>query len=252
MKIETQYLGKNYWADLSKPLAISIPYQHDGGVRCFGVPQSVFSPVKEGDFVGSIEQGSPVNFYNVQFNPHGNGTHTECLGHISKDFQKINEQLQEFHFMARLISCELVEKENGNRVISEAELQKRWNPEFQEKVLIVRTLPNLENKLSQNYTETNPPYFSPSAMQWIVEQGIEHLLVDIPSVDKEKDEGMVACHKLFWQTESEKPRTHATITELIFVPNSIEDGLYFINLQLAPLALDAAPSQPTLYRLQAI
>ena len=58
-------------------------------------------------------------------------------------------------------------------------------------------------------------------------------MIDLPSVDKEKDDGQLLAHNAFWNTAG-KIRTEATITEFIFVPNTIEDGKYILNLQIAP------------------
>ena len=40
----------------------------------------------------------------------------------------------------------------------------------------------------------------------------------------------------------------ATITELIRVPVELPDGLYYLNLMIAPLQSDTSPSKPVLYR----
>jgi hypothetical protein len=42
---------------------------------------------------------------------------------------------------------------------------------------------------------------------------------------------------------------HASITELIVVPEMLQDGLYLLNLQFAPIESDAAPSRPIVYSL---
>ena len=75
---------------------------------------------------------------------------------------------------------------------------------------------------------------------------MKHLLIDLPSVDKEKDEGKLLAHKAFWNYP-EKPRYQATITEFIYVPNQVKDGSYLLNLQIASFHNDAAPSKPVLY-----
>ena len=77
---------------------------------------------------------------------------------------------------------------------------------------------------------------------------MQHLLIDLPSVDKEKDHGKLLSHNAFWNTDSEI-RFDATITELIFVPNTVEDGTYFLNLQMASIENDASPSRPVIYKL---
>jgi hypothetical protein len=48
--------------------------------------------------------------------------------------------------------------------------------------------------------------------------------------------------------DAKRPR--ATITELIYVPAEVNDGLYLLNLQVAPFVADAAPSRPVLYPLR--
>ena len=42
----------------------------------------------------------------------------------------------------------------------------------------------------------------------------------------------------------------ATITEFVFVANTIKDGRYFLNLQLAAFENDASPSRPVLYLIE--
>ena len=43
-------------------------------------------------------------------------------------------------------------------------------------------------------------------------------------------------------------RIKNTITELIYVPNDVEDGEYLLNIQIAPFESDCAPSRPVLLR----
>ena len=77
---------------------------------------------------------------------------------------------------------------------------------------------------------------------------MKHLLVDMPSVDKEKDDGQLLAHKAFWDVDGDV-RMEATITELIYVPNRVKDGKYILNLLIAPFQNDASPSKPVLYML---
>jgi hypothetical protein len=67
------------------------------------------------------------------------------------------------------------------------------------------------------------------------ESGIQHLLIDLPSVDKEKDEGKLLAHKAFWNVTDVNDlnldaRLEATITEMIYVPDNVADGSYLLNL----------------------
>ena len=73
-------------------------------------------------------------------------------------------------------------------------------------------------------------------------------MIDTPSLDKEEDNGELAAHHAWWNYP-ESPRLDATITELIYVDNTIKDGLYFTNLQLAAFENDASPSRPLIFEL---
>ena len=106
------------------------------------------------------------------------------------------------------------------------------------------------------YDENNiPPYFSADAMEYVVECGFKHLLVDLPSIDRLFDEGKLTNHRIFWNVEqgsfeaNAATRIKSTITELIYVPDEVEDGEYLLNLQIAPFESDAAPSRPILFDL---
>jgi kynurenine formamidase len=136
--------------------------------------------------------------------------------------------------------------ENGDRIIKAAQLEKVLSELNGIKTLIIRTLPNDNAKLSRQYSNTNPPYFEAEAIQKIVDSGIEHLLVDLPSVDREEDAGALIGHHIFWNYP-ENPRKNCSITELIYVPEAVEDGLYFLQLGIAAFENDAAPSRPLIY-----
>ena len=118
----------------------------------------------------------------------------------------------------------------------------------QPEALILRTLPNHKAKRRRAYSGTNPPYLEPALAQYLAGQHLEHLLLDLPSVDREVDGGALLAHHAFWQYPH-ATRPQATITELIFVPDELEDGLYLLNLQITSLELDASPSKPILYAL---
>src|SRR5207237_684576 len=63
--------------------------------------------------------------------------------------------------------------------------------------LIVRTLPNDDGKLSRGYDENDiPPFFTAEAMEFIVQSGFKHLLVDLPSIDRLFDDGKLANHRI--------------------------------------------------------
>jgi kynurenine formamidase len=239
---------KNDFIDLSKPLDISIPMRGDASnVNAWYVRHPEIIPHTDGKFVGKVSQGGSTNFNNIRFNPHAHGTHTECVGHITKDFHSVNQNLKKYFFLAEVITI-APEKYQDDFVISRKQLQYALGNKKREAV-VIRTLPNLKEKMSRQYSNTNPPYLLEQAAEYLVEKGIEHLLIDLPSVDKEKDAGALLAHHAFWCT-SRKIRRKATITEFIFVANGIKDGKYYLNLQVAPFENDASPSRPVLYKIE--
>jgi arylformamidase len=236
--------------DFSKPMDISIPIRNGiDNVNCFFAPYPEFSPLVDGSFIGSTIAGGPVNFYNIKMNPHGNGTHTECIGHISKETYSINTCLKTFHFWAKLITIYPTKQENGDRIITVEQLREYYNREEKCNALIIRTMPNDDFKLTMNYSGSNPPFFHPDALVYLREMEIKHLVTDLPSVDKEKDGGKLFGHKSFWNYPK-SPETERTITELVYIENKIKDNYYLLNIQIASLELDASPSKIVLYDIQ--
>lgn len=249
MKAQITHENVSYSIDFSKPLDISIPLSNTPeNPTAWYVDAPKFEPVRANGFVGSVAEGGSVNFRNIEFNPHGHGTHTECVGHISKEFYTINQSLKQFHFVAILVTIEPQEL-NSDCVITLEQVQQI---DFSSKptALVIRTLPNTTKKLSKHYSNTNPPYIEANAMQHIVDQGIHHILIDQPSVDREVDGGTLASHHILWNYPN-NTQFHRTITEFIYVNNAIADGLYLLNLQIAPFENDASPSKPILYFLHA-
>ncbi len=242
-----EHKNRSYKIDLSTPLDISIPLNATKeNVNAWYIDPPKIEPVTDGDWIGKVSEGASTNFNNIFFNPHGHGTHTECVGHITPDFYSINNTLTQFFFVAQLITI-TPEKHQDDFIITK-ELIKKKATYPNSTALIIRTLPNTTNKLNKQYSHTNWPYLTEDAATFIRELGIEHLLIDLPSVDKEKDEGKLLAHKAFWNYP-EATRHHATITELVYVPKEILDGPYIINLQIVSFNNDASPSKPILYKI---
>lgn len=249
MKIRFKASGRKHKVNLSKPIDISLPLSASiDNVNAWYQDAPQMDPVIDGSFIGSVEQGAPVNFNTIQFNPHAHGTHTESIGHITKEFHSVNDSLKTFFFKAELISISPEIKENKDRVITKIQIEKSLNNSSCE-ALIIRTLPNENSKKRRQYSNTNPPFLSEEAATFIREIGVKHLLIDLPSVDKEKDDGKLLAHKAFWNYNGEQ-RLDATITEFIYVENKVKDGIYLLNLQLASFVNDASPSKPVLYKLK--
>ncbi len=248
------FLDRNTYFDTSEGIDISLPLSpNEGALAWYCNPVQIW-PVEGDGFIGKVSEGGSTNFNNIQLNPHGNGTHTENVGHISEAFYSINDSLKEFHFGANLISITPKSFYNPDwketdLIIDENMLIEALTGSKCLDALIIRTTPNVLDKKNKNYSHTNPPYITETAIAWLNDFGVKHLLIDLPSVDRENDHGELKAHRKFWNYP-DKPILDKTITELIFVEDDVADGEYILNIQIISLENDASPSKPILYKIK--
>lgn len=266
MKAIIDIKGKKLEVDFSRGKDISIPVFFNGEQpNTYNVRKATARPYKDGQFIGDTRKGGPCNFETFNITPHCNGTHTECIGHITKERVSILESLKEEMLTSTLISI-FPEKSQetytppldpNDLVITKKKLEDKLedkNTDYLE-ALIIRTLPNSSQKKQRDYMQDPSAFFTIESMRYIVSLGVKHLLVDVPSVDRLFDDGILSAHNIFWETKSKAFNSNAsgkTITEMIFVPNGIKDGYYFLNIQIPAFLSDAAPSRPILYKINEI
>jgi arylformamidase len=263
MKAGIEIGNKKYTVDFSKGIDVSIPLNFNGEQpNTYGVEKATSKPYQDGQFVGDTRKGGPCNFETYSFTPHCNGTHTECIGHITDKRISILSSLKEEMIPSTLISVTprstdenyIPNLNTEDLVITKEDLElhlKDINSKFL-KGLIIRTLPNYKSKKSRDYMKKTPSFFSIDAMEYIVSLGVEHLLVDTPSVDRLLDEGNLSAHNIFWETKGKEFNSktqNKTITEMIFASEEIKDGSYLLNLQIPAFVSDAAPSRPIIYKI---
>lgn len=233
--------------------------------NAFGAAPFAAEPVRAGDFVGATAEGGPLNFLDLTLNPHGNGTHTESVGHIATKPVPLVEALADVLVWAlvlevlpqRLEGTPKAPAEPGDLCIGREQLHAALSsafsaygeaPEEGPRALVLRTGPEAERR-GRHWTGSNPPYLEADALALLADAGWDHLLLDLPSVDRESDGGLLAGHKAWWRypgTPHAPVRRNATITEMIVVPDGLPQGWYGLNLQIAPLGIDASPSNPVL------
>ncbi len=255
-------------ADLAQPLDISIPVRFGGEqLSAFGSPPAYNQAYTAGTFVGDVRRGGSCNCEIYHFSPHLNGTHTECVGHITTARISVHEIMPGGLLPATLITVmpmpagmckeQYDPRPRPEDLLITADMLKKvlakCAAEFLT-ALIIRTLPNDPSKKTRDYAKVAPPYFTVEAMEDINMLGVQHLLVDMPSIDRLDDEGKLTNHRLFWDVPRgskyvERPSSK-TVTELVYVPETIPDGSYILNLQVAAFTGDAAPSHPILYRVK--
>ncbi len=251
MKAVIAYKNRKYQVDFSKPLDISLPLRgNEKNVRAWYVDSPKIEPVQYGEKIFEVKHGAPVNFRNVFFNPHGHGTHTECVGHITKANISLNHCLKEFFMPAIVVSVKPENQKNGDLVITASQIEKVLKNK-KAAAIIIRTLPNSSSKTSKHYSGTNPAYLHHEAAALIRDKGFRHLLIDLPSVDREEDGGKLLAHHAFWNHPG-KTRKDCTISELIYVPDAVKDGFYFLNLIPASFENDAAPVRAVVYKVKVL
>lgn len=261
--------GVDYLVHMDAPQDISIWLNfNEAQPNAFGLPQATSHPYAVGDFVASTQHGAGFNCHTLTLSPHGNGTHTECVGHIVSERVEVHRQVQSLMMPATVLSVHLVPFSQttdtynddalpDDLVISQASLHEAFerceaDPTWCE-ALIIRTFPNDRGKCQANYTSQNPAYLTREAMQWVLKRSVSHLLLDLPSVDREEDSGQLLNHHAFWHIPQgtsamlDEQCLGRTITEMIWVEDVIGDGQYMLSLQVPPWQEDAASSRPLLF-----
>ena len=250
MKTTVEINGVSYEIDLNAPYA-DLSMAVTDIARAWYIDAPKFTPVILGDWKGSVELGGNMNFFSIDFNPHAHCTHTETAGHISQTRHSINQ-----HFKAPYTLALVLYPEVTNGRVSLERFMKAWleAKEFGGtggiKSVIIKTDCGNGN-LQRNYSQTNWPYLDAEIGTFIRNEGIDHVLIDQPSVDQEEDGGALACHRSFWGPSPEST-LHRTITELVHIPDHVQPGNYLLHLQVAPIENDAAPSRPLLYKFSKV
>ena len=266
MRFEVE--GRRLNADFAQPLSIAIPLDFNGPQPSFyDAPAATARPYRESGFVGDTRAGGSCNCEQLTLVPHCNGTHTECVGHVTDDRVAVTERVRGGIVLALLVSLHPVTAASTSEdsdpppaatdllVTAEAlGVAFSAQPGPAPRALVVRTLPSNATRLTQAYRGGAPaPYLSRQAATWLVQHDIEHLVLDLPSADRADDRGRLTAHRLFFglpaggRQARDAERPEASITELAWVAPTIRDGWYMLDLQIPAFLTDAAPSRPLLY-----
>jgi arylformamidase len=272
LKARVQVGGSEMTTDLSRPIniAISLEFSADQP-RHFGAPAAATQPFAVPGFSGSVAQGASCNCNLITLIPHCNGTHTECVGHLTTERLDAHRQIPPGLVPALLLSIEPVDARGalettdpapqaGDTLITRRAIEGGW-PEslpLQPRALVLRTLPNETSKMRRDYTNSTPAYLSREAAEFVVARGIQHLVVDLPSLDRAHDEGRLTAHRVFFGLPRGSTslalagRPQSTVTELAFIPDEVADGVYLLEIQVPAIGGDAVPSRPLLYVFESL
>lgn len=278
MKIKFDFAGHQFECSTADGTSLAIPLDFNGPQPNFyGTPKANKSALKLGEFVGDTSEGGSCNVDQIQLIPHCTGTHTETIGHIVDQEVFVSDRITDHFFTASLITvepqpaataAELGETyrpkfDEADRVLSRSQLEKTFTSLKQNGMpgdglvtdsLIVRTSSDKTRIATTWDADNRPAFFTVDAIELLIERGYQHLLIDLPSVDRMNDDGLLTNHHLFWNVQEgshelmDECCQDKTISEMIFVPESVADGFYLLNIQVPAFCSDAAPSRPVIYK----
>jgi kynurenine formamidase len=273
MQAELNFGGQRVRVALDRGVSLAIPVEFNGsGPRHFGAPPPSSQPWATKGFSGSVASGASVNCATLTLIPQCQMTHTESVAHLTREPGDAWRVVPRGMLPAVVVSVtpeparETSESTDPqpwgtDTLITQRRLRAAWpgvQPKltgFEPVAAIIRTLPNDPSKRTRDYTDLVPPYFTREAVNWLVEKRIEHLVLDVPSLDRTHDEGHLVGHRVFFglparsQARGDAARSRATITELAFVPDEVRDGPCVLMLAVPAIGGDAVPSQPIVYPL---
>ena len=182
--------------------------------------------------------------------------HSHLFEHILNNDISIHDVLSPKFIHTELISITPVKwsetdesyhciPDTNDRVITKKKLKQKIR--YPIDGLVLRTLPNDQEKLDRKYDSLNTTFLTNDAISYLDELNIKHLVVDLPSIDRTDDNGELGNHHLFFECV---PPFEKTITELAFIPDKVDDGLYFMLIEIPAMRLDAAPSRPFLFKFE--
>ena len=294
MKAEVKLEGQVFHVDLSagKSIARTIAVAATKATLDIGAIAVQSKTFQDGDFVGDMSLGGSCNVSVLKVNPHCCGTHTETLMHVMPEeaaaarptIDLVAPKGLQLSLVLTLKTCSLAEARDcdesftehahsDDRLVSVAALSAAlssaaqsmprgyaaWDSAKKEslgKSLVVRIAeddPAMANSPWAFGSDVSP-YFTSDAIELLNDQGVVHLLVEFPSVDRLDDGGRLANHHKFWNFDQEsrdlaEAWPEKTITEMIEISPSIKDGLYLLSIGVPPVRTDAMISRPVLFEL---
>jgi kynurenine formamidase len=249
--------GLGVATSLARTLDFAAPHP-----RAFGAPAATSTALVVGGFNGEVARGASCNCRSVTLVPHCNGTHTESAAHLTLEALPLGDIVPFAPLPALLLSVSPANANQttetadpppqpGDRLITAASIDAAWRAAQSSlappRLLVLRTAGAEDGE--------DPAYLTLEAMRLIVARSIEHLVVDLPSVDRSDDQGRLGAHRVFFglppgSTQlAEARRAHATITEFALIPATCAEGPCAVQLQLAPWTGDAVPSRPIHFAL---
>jgi arylformamidase len=236
------------------PLALDLDFDAPHP-RHFGAPPAHSEAFRAGSFEGQVARGASCNCRSVTLIPHCNGTHTESASHLTLEQRPLHAFLPVAPIPALLLTVHPMAAagsgedsqpapQAGDRLVTCAALRGAWaaHAAVRPRALLLRT--------GTDWRDSAPPFLSRQFTAELVARGIEHLVCDLPSVDRLEDDGRLTAHRIFFGLPAgsvrlaDAVRPAATITELATFPAALVDGPCAVQIQIPAWSGDAVPSRP--------
>jgi len=198
--------------------------------------------------VGAVAEGGSVNFRDVTFNPHAHGTHTESREHIHDTFHPVDALARsgDLPFLIPALLVDAPPQLQGEDAVVPLHVLDAVDSALDKLAPQAVILRCTTGDVQCDWSNSNPPYLEAGFAERLVAAEVNHLLLDLPSVDKEVDGGELRAHHAFFGNDG-VTRQQATISELLCVPTALKPGPGLLALQVSPFVNDAAPSRPVFF-----
>lgn len=221
--------------NLSNVIRVSRPIYTQDTIQtpqAFYLPTFQYKPVEIGDFVGDLAQGGSCNVRTVSFTPH-NLTHLEVSSHVLEGGNKLTD-LSPSDLQGEVYLIDLSKEDFDDVYIQPKHIQAQINQLPKDAQLVgIKTkyslmTPNFE------FSGTDPLCLHPDTTSYLRQElpELRALILDLPSVDREDDGGLLAAHKNFFTLAKNY------VVELAYF-DTLKEGYYYCVLTPYPVELDA-------------
>lgn len=238
LKIEDRVFTLQNPISVGRTISLQPQYRSSGA---FHLPKFLTSTFEVGDFIGDMKRGGSCRVDLHRYSPH-NLTHIESSAHIDENgitLDKIDRnKLSGTVFLADLSS-----------IISDFVKWEHLIDKFDHTKMDALAIKTSSSLLPQDkdFTQSDAMAVHHTTAQKFIDLGIDLIILDLPSMDKETD-STLASHKIFFESDK-TTRSQNVIIELAHFHN-LKEGYYYFVLTPPILQTDATITDIWFYHLE--
>ena len=265
MKLAFSVLDQRWQADEQASVDATLAFDPTlSAGRAFGLRATSVEAVEiGGGRTLRVSEGAAVDCADIALNPHGGGTHVECVGHIVADRWTLSDVALPGMLAATLLDVGVETLQDSgehaggrgaptDRVITARSLQQAFANVGEagfDQAIAIRTDVATALPAHADWSGSNPPYPTAEAMRWLSSLPAQLLVLDLPSLDREDDGGTTPNHRAWWGLGDGARRLEGVrwrarlVVELARFPLQAVAGPWLLRVDVAPIASDAAPAR---------